>query len=99
MEEIDSFALARGQDSLHDRIFSVALQRLDSTLAGVCGRFIIYIGTTNLAHAVDPAFLRRLGTVEHFTRLNRKAAFVTVLQKHIHRLPLFSNNGHLPAEL
>jgi SpoVK/Ycf46/Vps4 family AAA+-type ATPase len=100
MEEIDGLARARGQDSIHDRILTVALQRLDSTLAEVRGRFIIYLATTNEPHSVDRAFLRRIGgTVEHFSRLNRKAAFVAVFQKHIHRLPLFSNNGHAPAEL
>lgn len=99
LEEVDSFALARGQDSIHDRIFSVALQRLDSTLAAVSERFIVYLGTTNVPQSLDRAILRRFGSVEYFNRLNRKAAFVAVLQKHIHGVPLFSNNGHLPAEL
>ncbi len=100
LEEIDGLARARGQEPVYDRILTVALQRLDSTLAAVRGRFIIYLGTTNEPQSVDRAFMRRIGgTVEHFTRLNRRAAFVAVLQKHVAGLPLFSNNGHLPAEL
>jgi ATP-dependent 26S proteasome regulatory subunit len=100
LEEIDGLARARGQEPVYDRILTVALQRLDSTLAAVRGRFIIYLGTTNEPQSVDRAFLRRIGgTVEHFTRLNRRAAFVAVLQKHVAGLPLFSTNGHLPVEL
>ncbi len=100
MEEIDGLARARGHDPIYDRILTTALQRLDSTREDLRARFIIFIGTTNEPQSVDRAFLRRIGgTVEHFGRLNRKGAFVAVLQKHIHRLPLFSNNGHLPAEL
>jgi ATP-dependent 26S proteasome regulatory subunit len=100
MEEIDGLARARGHDPIYDRILTTALQRLDSTREDLRARFIIFIGTTNEPQSVDRAFLRRIGgTVEQFSRLNRKAAFVAVLQKHIHRLPLFSNNGHLPVEL
>jgi hypothetical protein len=100
MEEIDGLARARGQEPIYDRILTTALQRLDPTREDLRRRFIIFIATTNEPQAVDRAFLRRIGgTVEHFTRLNRKAAFVAVFQKHIHQLPLFSNNGHAPAEL
>jgi SpoVK/Ycf46/Vps4 family AAA+-type ATPase len=100
MEEIDGLARARGHDPIYDRILTTALQRLDSTREDLRARFVIFIGTTNEPQSVDRAFLRRIGgTVEHFGRLDRKGAFVAVFQKHIQRLPLFSNNGHLPAEL
>jgi len=100
MEEIDGLARARGQDSIHDRILTGALERLDSTRPELRGRFIIFLGTTNEAHLLDRAFVRRIGgTIEHFPRLNRKGTFVAVLQKHLNRLPLFANNGCTPAEL
>ena len=100
LEEIDGIARARGTDPIYDRILTTALQRLDPTRPELRKKFIIYIGTTNEAQHVDRAFLRRIGgeTVQ-FSRLNKKAAFVAVLQKHLDALPLCSNNGHTPAEL
>jgi hypothetical protein len=100
LEEIDGLARARGQEPIYDRILTTALQRLDPTREELKDRFIIYIGTTNEAQQVDRAFLRRIGgTVEQFTRLTRRGAFMAVLQKHLRGLPLCSDNGCAPAEL
>jgi SpoVK/Ycf46/Vps4 family AAA+-type ATPase len=100
IEELDGIARARGTDPIYDRILTTLLQRLDATRPELRNKLILYIGTTNEAQHVDRAFLRRIGakTVQ-FHRLNRKATFATVLQKHLTALPLCSNNGHTPAEL
>ena len=54
---------------------------------------ILFVATTNVAHQVDPAFLRRVGgTMEHFGRLKRRG-FAAVLGKLLGRRPLFAGNG------
>jgi len=100
LEEIDGIARARGSDPIYDRILTTGLQRLDPTRPELRNKLILYIGTTNEAQHVDRAFLRRIGgqTIQ-FSRLNRKAAFAAVLQKHLNGLPLCSNNGYTPVQL
>jgi len=93
MEEIDALAKARGHEPIHDRILNTALERFDPTRPELKDKLIVYVATTNEAQQVDRAFLRRAGgTIEQFGRLKRKA-FLAVLQKHIARLPVVSNNG------
>lgn len=99
LEEVDGLAQARGHDPIHDRILTTVLQCLDTTRVDLKDKLIIYLGTTNEPQQVDRAFFRRIGgSVEHFGRLNRPG-FVAVLQKHLHGLPLASNNGHSPEEI
>ena len=99
IEEADGVARSRGQDPLLDRIFSVTLRRLDPNRPGLSDKLVIVLATTNEPQIVDSAFLRRVGGgVETFGRLD-KAAFRSVLHKHVQRLPLASNNGYSPEEL
>src|SRR5262245_8129518 len=93
LEEIDGLARERGHEPTYDRILTGALQRLDPAREELREKLIIYVATTNEPKQVDRAFVRRAGgTIEQFGRLNRKA-FVAVLQKHMARLPVVSNNG------
>jgi SpoVK/Ycf46/Vps4 family AAA+-type ATPase len=93
-EECDGLARTRGEDAIYDRIQTTLLQRLDVTCQKLKNKLVIFLFTTNVAHVVDPAFLRRAGgTTERFGRLNRRA-FRAVLQKHLHNLPFASSNGH-----
>ncbi|MFQ5503608.1 MAG: AAA family ATPase [Planctomycetota bacterium] len=86
-EEIDGLARARGQDSIHDRILTTLLHRLDATNQKFKDQPVLMCFTTNVPEVVDPAFLRRVGgTVVRFERLNRHS-FVTVLEKHLRGLP------------
>lgn len=88
LEEIDGLAQARGQDSVYDRILTTALQRLDPTRPELRDKLIFYFGTTNQAHQVDHAFLRRIGgRMEYFGRL-QGPAFESVVEKHLRGLPL-----------
>ena len=99
IEEADGVARSRGQDPLLDRIFSVTLRRLDPNRPGLSDKLVIVLATTNEPQIVDAAFLRRVGgAVEPFGRLD-KPAFRAVLQKHVQRLPLASNNGYSQDEL
>jgi hypothetical protein len=94
LEEVDGLARERGEDAVYDRILTTALQRLDTTRPELRDKLIIYIATTNVAHQVDRAFLRRVGgTVECFGRLDRRS-FAAVLRTHLRGLPIASVNGH-----
>lgn len=85
MEEVDGLARQRGGEQHHDRILTTALQRLDSSRPEMKNKLIVFIGTTNDAHNVDRAFLRRIGgTIEQFGRLD-KDGFIAVLHKHLKR--------------
>jgi SpoVK/Ycf46/Vps4 family AAA+-type ATPase len=93
MEECDGMARARGEDSIHDRIQTTLLQRLDVTSQRLRNQLVILVFSTNVPHVVDPAFLRRAGgTVERFGRLGKRA-FQAVLDKHLTGLPFRRNNG------
>tara|TARA_R110002096_G_scaffold24760_26_gene78055 strand:+ start:3189 stop:4943 length:1755 start_codon:yes stop_codon:yes gene_type:complete len=93
LEEIDGLARHRGQDSIHDRILTTALQNLDTARPELKENLIIYLGTTNEIQQVDGAFLRRIGaTVERFGRLKR-SGFEAVLEKQIDGLPIIPLNG------
>ena len=93
LEEIDGLARSRGHEALYDRILSTLLEMLDPTREELKDKLILFIGTTNVAHQIDMAFLRRIGgTIERFGRLGR-TSFMAVLQKHLHRLPLAAEEG------
>jgi ATP-dependent 26S proteasome regulatory subunit len=93
LEEIDGLARSRGHEPVYDRILTTALQRLDTSRSALRDRLILFVATTNVAHQVDPAFLRRVGgRVEHFGRLGR-SAFVAVLDKQLGRRPVAVRNG------
>ncbi len=93
MEEIDGVARTRGSEPVYDRILTTALQRLDPTRPDLKDKLIVYVATTNDAHNVDRAFIRRVGgSIHHFGRLSRKG-FVSVLQKHLNRVPAGNGNG------
>lgn len=100
LEEIDGLASQRGQshESTHDRILTTALQRLDSTRPEMKEKLIVFIGTTNCAHSVDRAFLRRIGgTIEQFGRLDR-SGFQAVLKKHVSKIPVVGIPDYLVIE-
>ncbi len=98
-EECDGLARARGDDTIHDRIQTTLLQRLDVTCQKLKDKLVVFLFTTNVPEVVDPAFLRRAGgTTEKFGRLNRRSV-LSVLHKHLRGLPVHSDNGFAPAEL
>ena len=90
-EEADSLAPTRGNDSVHDRVQTTLLQRLDATTQKLRDRLILFLFTTNVPEMVDPAFLRRAGgTVVRFGRLSQRACG-DVLDKHLRDLPIRIN--------
>jgi len=101
IEEIDGLARARSNshDGIYDRILTTALQWLDTTRPELRDKLILYIGTTNEPEQVDRAFLRRIGSsnIDRFGRLDRKG-FAAVLQKHLNKVPVATNNGATPEE-
>ncbi|NNL67607.1 MAG: AAA family ATPase [Myxococcales bacterium] len=98
LEEADGVARGRGEEPVHDRILTTMLQRLDATHASVSDRLILFVATTNVAHLVDPAFLRRVGgSVERFGRLTRRA-FMLVLDKQLVGRPLACEPGETEPE-
>ena len=97
LEEIDGLARARGTEPVYDRILTTALPRLDTSRAELRDKLIIFIATTNVAHQVDHAFLRRVGgTIEHFGRLNR-AGFIAVIDKHLQGCPFEGDDAEPEA--
>jgi len=96
LEEIDALTRTRGQDAIYDRILTTLLQRLDPTRFELKSRLLLFLATTNVVSQVDPAALRRIGgTIERFSRLNRRS-FIAVLQKHTDGLPFATRNGDAP---
>lgn len=92
-EEVDSLGRTRGSDSVHDRVQTTLLQRLDATTQKLRDRLILFLFTTNVPELVDPAFLRRAGgRVTRFDRLSQRACG-EVLDKHLRDLPI-RINGH-----
>ena len=82
-EEIDALARQRGNDSIHDRIQSTLLTRLDPAQELFRDKIVIVICTTNLPGALDSAFVRRAGgTVVSFGRVER-ASFRAILEKQL----------------
>jgi ATP-dependent 26S proteasome regulatory subunit len=101
-EEIDGLARQRGHDtdSVHDRILTTGLQRLDPARPEFKQYPMLFLFTSNLPHLLDAAFFRRIGgSVERFGRLNRRSAFAAVLTKHVARVPVYEHNGHDPAAI
>ncbi|MFI5382113.1 MAG: AAA family ATPase [Tepidisphaerales bacterium] len=89
-EEIDALGRARGGDheSVHDRIMTVALKRLDINRPEYHDRLIIFLFSSNVPQLVDPAMLRRMGgEIVRFGRLSTPRAFRAVLTKLIRKLP------------
>jgi ATP-dependent 26S proteasome regulatory subunit len=98
-EECDGLARTRGEDSIHDRIQTTLLQRLDTTSEKLKDRLLVFLFSTNVPHLIDPAFLRRAGgTVERFGRLGRRG-LLAVLDKQLSGRPIQSDNGHAPETL
>ena len=98
LEEADGVARGRGDEPVHDRILTTMLQRLDATHACVSDRLILFVATTNVAHLVDPAFLRRVGgAVVRFGRLTRRE-FMAVLDKQLVGRPLACDPGEAEPE-
>ncbi len=98
-EEIEALGRERGtsEDSVHDRIQTTLLQRLDVTSQKLRDQLAVFLFTTNVPSLVDPAFLRRAGgRIDRFDRLNR-VAFSQVLDKHLRDRPLCSQNGAPPG--
>jgi len=89
MEEAESVGRTRGEEhnSVYDRVMATLLQRMDPNRAGLAEQMVVFLSTTNEAHLVDPAFLRRIGgSVERFGRLDQ-AAFADVVKKLVRGLP------------
>ncbi len=98
IEEIDGLAKQRGYDSIHDRVLTTALQKLDTARPELQDKLIVFLGTTNEISQVDGAFLRRIGaTVERFGRLKR-TGFAAVLSKQVSGLPMVPLNGSRDSE-
>jgi len=100
LEEVDGLARSRGQDAVFDRILTTALTRLDPTREDLKDKLIVFIATTNEAHMVDSAFIRRIGgSIESFKRLGRQA-FKAVVRKHLRGLPFAQREeGHATDQL
>lgn len=82
-EEVDALARQRGEDSIHDRIQTTLLTKLDPAQALYQDRLVIVVCTTNIPSALDVAFVRRAGgTVATFDRLGR-FEFRAILAKHL----------------
>lgn len=97
IEEVEAIVRQRGgQDGAGgamDRIMTTFLQRLDATRPELRDKVIVFICTTNEPHLIDHAAFRRLGgVVEHIGMLD-KASFPKVLEKHVARIPIESDNG------
>jgi ATP-dependent 26S proteasome regulatory subunit len=94
IEEADGLAQERGHESIHDRLLTTLLQRLDPSRPEWKERPIVVLASTNEPGRVDRAFLRRIGgKVVRFGRLDKRA-FVSVLLKHLDGRPLERRNGH-----
>lgn len=90
IEEVDGLARSRGMDhdGIYDRILTTALQWLDASRPELHKKLIVYIGTTNEPGTIDRAFLRRIGgIIDTFGRLDKKG-FMSVLEKHLHKIPV-----------
>jgi ATP-dependent 26S proteasome regulatory subunit len=97
-EEIDALARQRGEDSVHDRIQTTLLEKLDPAQALFRDRLVIVVCTTNIPSALDVAFVRRAGgTIAHFGRLGR-FAFRAVLGKQLQGRPFAAAEGLDVAE-
>lgn len=97
-EEIDSLARRRGEDSIHDRILNTLLERLCLTSQKLRDRLVYLVCTTNVPQLVDSAFFRRAGGREvAFGRL-QKQAFVSVLDKHLGRRPVYAASAADPEQ-
>lgn len=93
LEEIDGLARNRGEDPIMDRILTTLLELFDPTRSGLKDKFVIFLGTTNKAHLIDPGFLRRIGgTIERFAPLDR-GSFGAVLRKQLFEKPVAAENG------
>jgi hypothetical protein len=99
MEEIDGLTRTRGHDGIHDRLLTTILERTDPTRQELREKLVLFFGTTNVAHLIDMAFIRRIGgSIEHFGRLGRRP-FAEVLDKHLTGLPFASHSNHSQNEL
>jgi hypothetical protein len=87
-EEIDALARQRGEDSIHDRIQTTLLTKLDPAQALFEDRPVVVVCTTNIPSALDVAFVRRAGgTVATFGRVGR-FDFRAILGKHLRDRPI-----------
>lgn len=101
IEELDSMFRQR-QGNSHDpveRIMTTALQRLDPINEELSRGIINIIGTTNESGLVDRAFQRRIGGKTVRFGMLTADSFPKVLEKHLDRLPVASNNGTKQHEL
>lgn len=100
LEEVDGLGRTRGHthEAVYDRILTGLLNRLDPNRQ-LAQRLLIVLATTNVPDLVDPALVRRVGgSIEVFSRLNRRA-FVAVLDKLTRDLPVAAANGCPPREV
>lgn len=101
MEEFDALARQRAGHA-HDpveRIMTTLLQRLDPINEELSCGIICLIATTNEPGIIDRAALRRIGgKIDYFGMLTL-SSFPKVLEKHIAKLPMASNNGDKQHEL
>lgn len=97
VEEFEAVGRQRGghdgADGVFDRILATFLQRLDATRPELKDKTIVFICTSNEPRLIDHAALRRIGgVIEHIGMLCEKS-FPKVLQKHVARIPIESDNG------
>jgi hypothetical protein len=86
-EEIDALARQRGEDSIHDRIQTTLLTKLDPAQPVFEDHMVVVICTSNIPSVLDVAFVRRAGgTVERFGRVGR-FDFRSILAKHLRDRP------------
>lgn len=92
-EEIDALARQRGSDSIHDRIQSTLLTRLDPDQPLLREKLVIVVCTTNIPAALDVAFVRRSGgTVASFGRVDR-FSFRAILEKQLGSRPFLGGDA------
>jgi hypothetical protein len=106
IEEVDAIGRSRSGSSsefdngaIMDRVLTTLLAKLDPCRPALRDRHILIFATTNVPHMLDGAIVRRLGNVEYFGRLKNRQSLAAVLQKHVDRLPVASNNGYTQAEI
>lgn len=86
-EEIDALARQRGDDSIHDRIQTTLLTKLDPAQALYQDGLVVVVCTTNIPSTLDVAFVRRAsGAVATFGRVGR-FDFRAIMAKHLRDRP------------
>jgi ATP-dependent 26S proteasome regulatory subunit len=82
-EEIEALSRRRGENDVFDRIQTTLLKRLDPRRRFFQEQIAIVVCTSNLPDAIDPAFLRRAGAIQHRFQRPGRFEFRAMLDKHL----------------